>query len=62
MAKKASWQKHQRDEDGEHDPEACYACLLKKETSSACRWRLWSSCHLSHQENIALQNRDIELC
>jgi Fe-S-cluster containining protein len=37
MAKKTSWQKHQRDEDGEHDPDACYACLLKKEVSGACR-------------------------
>jgi Fe-S-cluster containining protein len=28
---------HQLDEDGEHDPDECYQCLLGKEVASECR-------------------------
>ncbi len=37
MTRKPKWQRHQKDEDGEHDPEECYACLLEKEVTGDCR-------------------------
>jgi Fe-S-cluster containining protein len=32
-----SWQQHQMDEDGDHDPEECYACLSEQAVSCDCR-------------------------
>ncbi|HEV3260878.1 MAG TPA: hypothetical protein VG013_28760 [Gemmataceae bacterium] len=35
---------HQLDEDGEHDEQGCYQCLLSQEVKNACR--CGECCHL----------------
>lgn len=36
--------KHTLDEEGEHDEDACYPCLLKREVKSNCAYG--KCCHL----------------
>ena len=39
MTRKPAWERHQKDEDGDHEPEECYACLLKQEVTGECPLR-----------------------